>query len=233
MHLRRHGGAVDVAALGRIDAVLISHAHLDHLDVPSLRKLAGPQTELVVPAGASKLVAGLGFGAVHELRLGGRTEVAGAIVEATIARHDGRRHPLHSGGECVGYVIAAGGRRVYFAGDTELFPEMEQIRGAGLDAALIPVWGWGTKLGPGHLDPQSAAEALTLLRPRLAVPIHWGTLLPIGLDRLRGRGKLLTDPPHAFVAAADRLAPNVEVRVLEQGESTPLPPCKPAARALH
>ena len=91
-----------------------------------------------------------------------------------------------------------------------------------LDAALLPVWGWGPTLGPGHLDPRAAADALRLLRPRLAIPIHWGTLFPIGLDRLRGKAGLLSDPPHDFAREAARLAPEVEVRLLQPGEATPL-----------
>ena len=74
--------------------------------------------------------------------------------------------------DALGYVIAGGGRRVYFAGDTELFEEMSELR--PIDLALLPVWGWGPSLNPGHLDPAGAARALALLRPRVAVPIHWG-----------------------------------------------------------
>ena len=221
-HLRRHGGAVERAALGRVDAVLVSHAHLDHLDVASLRVLAAPATELIVPRGVDALVGGLGFGAVRQLAVGESARVAGAVdVTATPAAHGGRRHPLGPDHPAVGYLVA-GSQRVYFAGDTDLFGEMAALAAGGLDAALLPVWGWGPRLGPGHLDPRSAAEALALLRPRLAIPIHWGTLFPIGLDRLRGH--LLTDPPHRFAAAAARAAPEVEVRVLQPGGSTPLPP---------
>jgi L-ascorbate metabolism protein UlaG (beta-lactamase superfamily) len=239
-HLRRQGGGVDVAALGPLDGVLISHAHLDHLDLASLRLLAaepgrerggqlvGPShagsdlPALVVPPGTAghlgdELVAGF---AVEELAAGALTQVAGVPIRATPASHDSRRHPLGPAGEAIGYLI--GDRpRVYFAGDTDLFPEMEQLA-PNLDAALLPVWGWGPTLGAGHLDPEGAAEALTRLRPRIAIPIHWGTLFPVGLDRIGRRGRLLTDPPHEFARAAARLAPDVEVRVLEPGRATPL-----------
>lgn len=159
---------------------------------------------------------------MRELGPGDRTEIAGVPVVATPARHDVRRHPFGSRGEAVGYVVGAE-RPVYFAGDTDIFPEMAEVA-EELDVALVPVWGWGPTLGPGHLDPRGAAEALTLLRPRLAVPIHWGTLFPIGLDRLQG--ELLRDPPHAFAREAARLAPGVEVRVLDPGGSTRLAPAR-------
>lgn len=223
-HLRRHGGAVDADALGRLDAVLVSHAHLDHLDTASLRRLAAkrPQPALVIPRGLHGYVAKLGFDRVVELMAGEGAELAGLTIAATPARHDTRRHPLGQSTDAVGYLLGEPGRQVYFAGDTDVFPEMTRLAEA-LDAALVPVWGWGPTLGPGHLDPRAAAAALRLLHPRLAIPIHWGTLFPIGLDRLGGKGGLLSDPPHEFAREAARLAPQVEVRVLQPGEATPLP----------
>ena len=65
-----------------------------------------------------------------------------------------------------------------------------------VDLALLPVWGWGTYANEGHLDPERAARALQLIRPRVAVPIHWGTLFPAGLRRLRP--SYLTEPPLEF-----------------------------------
>ena len=224
-HLRRHGGAVDADALGRLDAVLVSHAHLDHLHAASLRRLAAkrPQPALVIPRGLHGHVAKLGFDRVVELTAGEGAEVAGLPIAATPARHDTRRHPLDRPAEAVGYLLGGEpGRRVYFAGDTDVFPEMAALA-EDLGTALLPVWGWGPTLGAGHLNPRAAAAALRLLRPRLVVPIHWGTLFPIGLDRLRGKGRLLSDPPHEFAREAARLAPAVEVRVLQRGEATPLP----------
>jgi L-ascorbate metabolism protein UlaG (beta-lactamase superfamily) len=224
-HLRRHGGAVDADSLGRLDAVLVSHAHLDHLHAASLKRLAAltPQPTLIVPRGLHRHVAKLGFDGVVELTAGGSTEVAGLPIAATPADHDSRRHPLGPPAEAVGYLLGRPGRRVYFAGDTDVFDAMATFAD-GLDLALIPVWGWGPTLGPGHLDPKGAAAALELLRPRLAIPIHWGTLFPFALDLLRGKAPLLSDPPHEFAREAARLAPEVDVRVLQPGEATPLPP---------
>lgn len=222
-HLRRHGGTVEPGSLGDLDAVLVSHAHLDHLHAASLKPLAAkrPQPALVVPPALRRHVAKLGFENVVELSAGESAEVAGLRIVATHADHDTRRHPLGPPGEAVGFLLGEPGRRVYFAGDTDVFPEMEALAD-GLDTALIPVWGWGPSLGPGHLDPKAAAAALRLLRPRLAIPIHWGTLFPFALDRLRGKAPLLSDPPHEFAREAERLAPEVEVRVLQPGEATPL-----------
>ena len=94
---------------------------------------------------------------------------------------------------------------------------MRELSG-DLDLALLPVWGWGPKLGPGHLNPSRAAEAVTLLEPRVAVPIHWGTLFPTGLRSYRTH--LMTEPPRAFARLSAQRAPGVDVRVLEPGEAT-------------
>ena len=98
-----------------------------------------------------------------------------------------------------------------------------------LDLALMPVWGWGPRARSSeHLDPLGAAQALRLLRPRVAIPIHWGTLHPVGFRWLRPSTR--TDPPHTFARLAAEHAPATEVRVLGIGERTTLlPPGAPAA----
>ena len=98
--------------------------------------------------------------------------------------HRGRRRGTTTGAcpagpraPALGFVVR-GRRQVYFAGDTELFDGMAELA-AGLDVALLPVAGWGPRLGPGHMDALDAARAASMLRPRLAIPVHWGTLRPI------------------------------------------------------
>jgi L-ascorbate metabolism protein UlaG (beta-lactamase superfamily) len=215
-HLRRQAPLVDEEVFTGPDAVLISHLHHDHLDLASLR-LLGLDTPLIVPAGAGSWLRRQGFAKVTELSVGDATRVDALAVTAVEARHDGRR----LGGpraETLGYLV--GGRHnIYFAGDTELFAEMSNLS-ASLDVALVPVAGWGPTLGPGHMDPLDAARAVSLMQPRLAIPVHWGTLLPIApLRRQRVR---LGDPPRLFAEHVARLAPSVEVRILNPGGETAL-----------
>ena len=210
----RHGAPPAAGVTADLDAVLISHLHLDHLDIPSLKRLPR-DTRLLVPRGAGTLLRRQGFARVEELAVGDDADVAGIRVAAVPAVHDRRRRPYGAEADTLGFV--AGGR-VYFAGDTDLFDGMADL--GGMDVALLPVWGWGPSLGEGHLDPEAAARAAALVRPRIAIPIHWGTFYPRLLSRLRpGR---LTDPPHEFAAAVRRLAPDVEVRVLAPGEGLDL-----------
>ena len=208
-HLLRHGALPDVPD---VDAVLISHLHHDHLDVASLRRLAR-RPRVVAPKGAGVAMAGAGFPA-EELASGEATEVEGVRIEAVPAEHPSRRWPLAGPeAEPVGFLIGSS-PSIYFAGDTDLFPEMAEL--APVDVALLPVAGWGPKLGPGHMNPERAARAVALLRARVAVPIHWGTLHP----RLTRRGEWFTSPGEEFAAQVGAVAPGAEVRVLSPGEST-------------
>jgi L-ascorbate metabolism protein UlaG (beta-lactamase superfamily) len=212
-HLRRH--APQVAPPGHVDAVLISHAHRDHLDLPTLRSLQPRPGVIVVPPGVARTLRRLTGVEVVELAVGEQLELDGARVLAVPAVHHAKRTPLGAPSGAVGYVIeSVSGRRVYFAGDTEVFDDMAALR--PLDVALLPIWGWGSTLGPGHMDPFEATDALELLRPRVAEPIHWGTLLPIGLERRHGN--LLHDPLLTFERAATERCPGLRLVVLAPGE---------------
>jgi L-ascorbate metabolism protein UlaG (beta-lactamase superfamily) len=211
--LRRHS-RVDRDALGRVDGVLISHLHRDHLDLASLRMI-GRSVPIVAPPESAEFFAKHGFEKVTELSAGETGTLAGVQVRAVEAKHgEGRMFGYGKGG-AVGYVIE-GPVRVYCAGDTALFPGMQGLA-TDLDVALLPIWGWGPSLGPGHLDPEDAARALEMLQPRFAVPVHWGTLAPLGARRMWPW--LFERPAREFTEWAQRLAPEVDVRVLEPGQT--------------
>jgi L-ascorbate metabolism protein UlaG (beta-lactamase superfamily) len=150
------------------------------------------------------------MGEVVELAPGDSHRIGAVTVTATRADHDLGRRGLDA--EPVGFLVE-GTRRAYFAGDTDLFAGMTELR--PLDLALLPVWGWGPNLGPGHMTPERAARAAALLEPRTAVPIHWGTFYPAGLARLRPRP--LSGPPREFAARLRDLAPQVAVEILAPG----------------
>ncbi|HZO61269.1 MAG TPA: MBL fold metallo-hydrolase [Solirubrobacterales bacterium] len=210
-HLSRRGPVPAVG--GPVDGVLISHVHRDHLDLRSLAGLEGAPTVLG-PRGLGDLLHGRGMGEIVELEEGESASIAGVRVIATAARHPARRGRRSPWVPSLGFVVEAGSR-IYFAGDSDIYPEMAQL--APVDVALLPVWGWGPKLGTGHMNPRSAAQALQLLRPRVAVPIHWGTYWPTGWG-----GPRLIEPPREFARHAGEVAPQVEVRILSQGETLEL-----------
>jgi L-ascorbate metabolism protein UlaG (beta-lactamase superfamily) len=211
-HLRR-AVPVDAKKLRGIDAVLISHAHYDHLDLPSLEKL-GKKLPLVAPRGLGGLLRKRRFESVHEIELGESIAVGPLDVRAVQAEHEASRGPFGASAASLGYVVS-GSQTVYFAGDTDLFDGMAEL--GPVDVALVPIWGWGTTAGAGHLDPARAAEAVARLQPKVVVPIHWGTYYPIPLG-LRNAPDFLETPPGEFEEAAKEAAPDVEVRVLRPGE---------------
>jgi L-ascorbate metabolism protein UlaG (beta-lactamase superfamily) len=213
--------AVAPALPGHVDAVLISHVHYDHLDRPSLR-LFRPGAAIIVPRGAGTWVPRGRFEPAVELGEGDRTTIGSVGVEATPAVHAVRRRRRDI--PALGFMLQ-GSQRVYFAGDTDLFEGMRAL-GARLDGALLPISGWGRHVPAGHLTPERAARALEMLRPRWAVPIHWGTYAGPG-----GR-HVLADPGRAvreFSSWAAELVPDVEILVPEPGVGLSIDPREPAA----
>jgi L-ascorbate metabolism protein UlaG (beta-lactamase superfamily) len=207
--VRVGGEPVAVDTLGRIDSVLLSHLHADHADLGSLRRLRAP---VIGPTGAGDWLRGAGIEDARELSPGDEVAVGSVRVIATPAMHDERRRPFGTHAQPVGFWVGG----VYFAGDTDLFEAMGQMRGS-VDVALLPVWGWGPSVGEGHLDPQRAARAAAMIEPRVAIPIHWGTFaLPWA------RGGDTDRPAREFADLVAEAAPGVEVRLLRPGESVDL-----------
>ncbi|MYZ08471.1 MBL fold metallo-hydrolase, partial [Streptomyces sp. SID2999] len=167
--------------------------------VPGLRRLRGLDLTEVAPG--------------DEVRLG---ELRVRVVPAL---HDGRRLPFgpHRA-PALGYVVE-GEARTYFAGDTALFDAMAEEVGP-VDVALLPVGGWGPYLGEGHLDAGRAARALARLAPGWAVPVHYGTYWPIGMDAVRPHE--FHAPGEEFVRLAAEAAPKVTVHRLGHGEGVRL-----------
>lgn len=211
VHLRRKK-PVDLAAHEGVDLVLVSHIHHDHLDLPSLVQL-DRRAPVIVPQGAGGLLRRRGFHVVHEVVAGDEVDVGAVRVRVTHAEHARTFRVGTRRTQPVGYVIA-GTRTVYFAGDTDLFQGMGAL--GRIDAALLPVAGWGPRLPAGHLDPVRAVEALELTQPRLAIPIHWGTYAPWRPPRGDD------SPATAFAELAATVVPTVDVRVLRPGQSCPL-----------
>ena len=209
-HLRRVAPAVPAERLAGVDLILVSHAHHDHLDTRSLRMVRGGP-RVLCPAPARRAVAAAGL-QPEAMAVGGHARIGAVEVEAVRADHDGRRWPHHRRGDALGFVVRSPAESVYFAGDTGWFEEIGEV--GKVDVALLPVAGWGPKLGPGHLDPGEAARAAALIAPRVAIPIHWGTYERIGMDTGHRAA-----PARRFCDQLSELAPEVAAELLAPGEA--------------
>ena len=219
VHLRRR---VEVPTIDPVDAVLISHLHMDHLHLRSLRTVTDG-VRVIAPRGSAKLFRSLGITQLDEVVAGDVVTLREATadsptIEARVvpADHSNARGP-HSRivAEPVGYIVHAGNRSVYFAGDTDLFEDMHDF--PEIDVALLPIWGWGPTLGDRHLDPARAATATHWIAPRHVVPIHWGTYTPI--TPRRGTPPWIDNPFAAFTAALDELDLADRLIALRPGET--------------
>jgi len=216
---RRVAAGIDVTALPPLDAVLISHAHFDHLDVPSLEQL--PQTKVVVaPPGAVQFLPDdLAVGEVAALAEWDTWKGGGVTITAVPSSHGNGRYAVDRWNTAThaGFVIEYRDRTVYFAGDTGLDREAAAAIDDrfDVDVALIPVgpagrWKWVEKLRDSvHVTPDQALELFAACGAQWMIPIHFGTFFG-DPDRER---PIVEDA----IARAGR---EREVRVLEIGETT-------------
>jgi L-ascorbate metabolism protein UlaG (beta-lactamase superfamily) len=212
--LRRTGPMPGPSAVTGVDVAVISHAHHDHLDLPSLRRLE-PTTTVVVPLGAGAIARRAATGPVIELALGQSTTIRTITVTAVRAHHDGRRFGHNGAGLAVGYLLQ-GRHSVWFAGDTGAHPDLADLRDH-VDLALIPIGGWGLTLGEHHLDALQAADVCALVHPASALPVHWGTLAVPGTRRLFGPLWARQDGAR-FVRALAAVAPDTRGLTPAMGE---------------
>ena len=159
-----------------LDAILISHEHIDHLDKPTLKRFP-KDIPVIISKGLGKRIQKLGFTDVREMDLWESTGIKGIAITATQAQHIFSRSS--------GFVIK-GSKTVFFAGDTGLFDGFREVGGRfTIDTALLPIGDYHPRLWfiPGfrkmtrdrHMAPDDIPDAVEMLRARAVVPIHWGT----------------------------------------------------------
>lgn len=224
---QRHAG-LRINELPAIDVVLLTHAHMDHLNVASLRRivrsaqmLGKRAPDVVVPWGVEDLVARLGFSRVHGMKWWDRLEVRGLEVTMTPCKHWGARmfNDTHRG--YGGYVLEAAGQSVYHSGDTAYFSGFAEV-GKKLRprVALLPIGAYSPdSYRAVHTSPEEAIRGFVDLGSELMVPMHYGTF---NLGR-----EPMDEPLQRLMAEATRLGIRHQVKVLEEGETM----CVPAREA--
>lgn len=178
---RRRKPGVSFDDLPRIDAVLISHNHYDHLDLPTLRRLAGRRdSTFIVPARGARLLRSENIGPVQELDWGESLSLPGFTIHCVPAQHFSSR-AIYDRNKTLwcGYVIECQDRLVYFAGDTGFGPHFAQIREkfGPPHVALLPIGAYEPRwfMSPIHMAPDEAMQAHEILAAKTSIAIHHGT----------------------------------------------------------
>jgi L-ascorbate metabolism protein UlaG (beta-lactamase superfamily) len=163
-----------------VDAVLLSHLHHDHADLPSLRRLS--HAPVVTHPDNLRWLTKQRLGVLEGSADDWVPVAPGVEVLLVRADHEARPMPHRPNG-ATGMLVRGGGVAVWFAGDTSLHDDMtrlSELAGGRVDLALLPIGGWGPRLSPGHMGPAEAAEAAARSGARYVLPIHYGTLHPAG-----------------------------------------------------
>jgi L-ascorbate metabolism protein UlaG (beta-lactamase superfamily) len=203
---RRRSPGVEREDIPRVDVALISHNHFDHLDLPTLRWLAGRgDTTFVVPVGVSELLRSQRIGPVHELDWGQSTQIDSATIHAVPALHFSARGIFDRNKTLwCGYVIEHKDHTIYFAGDSgfgEHFSEIRERFGAP-HLSLLPIGAYEPKrfMAPIHMGPVEAIKAHEILGSKTSIAIHHGTfqLADDGIDTAK-RELIAAAKPDSFV----------------------------------
>jgi len=167
--------AIQLPQLPVPDLILLSHAHMDHLDRPSLRKLENLNTTVITAVSTSDLLRVKRYRAVHELRWGESRQVGPANVRALEVKHWGARTTtdVHRGYN--GYLIEAGRYRIVFAGDTAYTDLFRQVRtSAPVDLAIMPIGAYDPWIH-AHCNPEQALEMADHTAAEFVLPVHHRT----------------------------------------------------------
>jgi L-ascorbate metabolism protein UlaG (beta-lactamase superfamily) len=165
----------DYSRLPKADIILVTHHHGDHLDKTAIGAIGKPDTDLILTETCAKEIQG---GVV--MKNGDTKKIGGIEIEAVPAYNVVHKRPngepFHPKGAGNGYVLTAGGKKIYIAGDTENIPEMKNLK--GIDCAFLPM-----NL-PYTMTPQMVADAVDMFHPKILYPYHFGDTNTLELVKL-------------------------------------------------
>jgi L-ascorbate metabolism protein UlaG (beta-lactamase superfamily) len=201
----------EIHHLPEIDVVLVTHAHFDHLDRRTLRKVAADQP-IVVPIGVGNLVHDLGFHIVHELDYWQTVSLGPIEVSLTPCYHWGARFLADSHRGFGGFAIKLEGRTIFHCGDSAFFPGFREIgEHYDIDIALLPIGAYDAPTGREvHMNPEEALRVFLELKAKRLVPMHYGTFR-LGYEPMH-------EPLERLLASAREHKIDDKVLVLTEGK---------------
>jgi L-ascorbate metabolism protein UlaG (beta-lactamase superfamily) len=193
-----------------IDLVLITHAHFDHLHLPSLRTIAAGQP-IIVPQGVGSVVKRCAFSRVIEMDYWQSLRVLGLDITFTPTKHWGARFIHDTYRKFGGYLISDGRQTVFHCGDSSIFDGFQDIaKRASIDVALMPIGAYQPPSGrPVHMNPEEALESFEMLGAKHMVPMHYAAY-PIS-------GEPLHEPEERLRKATKHFKMQDRVHVLAEG----------------
>jgi L-ascorbate metabolism protein UlaG (beta-lactamase superfamily) len=182
--------ALTLAEIPRPDLILLSHAHMDHFDLPSLRRLEGRKTTVITAVNTSDLLRVKRYGGVHELGWGQSMRIGAATVRAFEVNHWGARMRNDTQRSYNGYLVEAGRYRVVFGGDTAYTDSFKRVRTSkSVDLAVMPIGAYNPWIR-AHCTPEQAVRMADDAGAEFILPVHHRTFAlssePVGepMERL-------------------------------------------------
>lgn len=196
---RYQSAALTADEVGPIDLLLVSHAHTDHFDYPTLRRLQSAKTTVVTAKNTSSLWQGLDFKAVREMHWQDSQELAAVQVRAIEGQHWGARIPWYKGMEANSFLLSKNGVNIFWGADTGYTPKIkEQLKGIPIDLAIVGIGAYLPKsFEKNHATPEQAWQIAEEIGAKWVIPMHWGAFRlgqepvdePIGRFREAAAGK--------------------------------------------
>lgn len=160
-----------VRDVGKADIIFITHEHFDHCSIEDIKSIIKPETIIVTVPDCQSKLSNLKIANVTLVRPGNKLIIKGTEIEVVPSYNLNKVfHPKEN--EWVGFVIKINGKRIYHAGDTDHIPEMKNL--TNIDIALLPIGGTYT------MTPEEAAKAVNDIKPKVAIPMHYGTVSGVG-----------------------------------------------------
>lgn len=152
----------DISDSEKADLILITHEHYDHCSSADAAKISKDDTMIITTIDAAKKLKGN----TKVIKAGDNIKIKGVLINTVQAYNIGKA--FHPKGKGVGFIITLDGKKIYHAGDTDLIPEMDIV---AADIALLPIGGTYT------MDAKEAAQAANKIKPKIAIPMHWGKIV--------------------------------------------------------